>query len=50
MRIIGGSAGGGGVGPVDGPGDGVPDESLPQVDAAAANAPVTNAERIFRRR
>ena len=50
MRMIGGS-GGGGVGPVLGPGGALPDEpSLPQVDASDASAIVTNKERIFRRR
>jgi hypothetical protein len=49
MRMIGGSAGAGVVGPVDGPGAGLPGESLPHVDAAMASAPVTNEEKIFRR-
>jgi hypothetical protein len=49
MRMTGGSAAAGGVGLVDGPGDGLPDEPLPQLDAATAIAPVTNEERIFRR-
>jgi hypothetical protein len=49
MRMIGGSAGAGVVGPVDGPGDGLPGELLPHVDAAMASAPVTNEEKIFRR-
>jgi hypothetical protein len=44
MRMIGGSAGAGVVGSVDGPGDGLPGESLPHVDAAMASAPVTNEE------
>jgi hypothetical protein len=47
MRITGGSIGAGAVGP-DGPGEGVPDEPLPQTDAATASAPVTNEEKIFR--
>jgi hypothetical protein len=47
--MTGGSGGAGGVGPVDGPGGGLPDEPLPQVEAAAATTPVTNEERIFRR-
>jgi hypothetical protein len=49
MRITGGSTGAGGVGPVDGPGEGLPDEPPLQVTAAAASALVTNEERIFRR-
>ena len=48
MRMTGGSAGAGGVGPVDGAGE-LPDEPLPHVAAAAASAPVTNEEKIFRR-
>jgi hypothetical protein len=49
IRMVGGSTGVGGVGPVDGAGDGLPDEPLPHVDAATASAPVTNEEKIFRR-
>jgi hypothetical protein len=50
MRTIGGSAAGGVVGTVDGPAaGGLASEPLPQADAAAASAPVTNEERIFRR-
>ena len=46
--MTGGSTGAGGVGPVDGAGE-LPDEPLPHVAAAAASAPVTNKEKIFRR-
>ena len=49
MRMTGGSTGAGGVGPVDGPGEGLADEPLPQADVAAANAPVTKEDKIFRR-
>ena len=49
MRMIGASTGVGGVGPVDGPGDGLLDEPLPHIVAIRASAPVTNEEKIFRR-